>query len=1379
MSINSHPNNKYDVTIYNISTAATDPGSGLHIAELHITPKNSLDPVFAGDFKVNQLGSVHNGPFTNVPTPYDPRASSYSHSHWQTSILTTDANEYYWIDYAAFTATGNANIGQVHFLEVYQDDNGFLVNNRPVDGSWYTSANQNNAWFNIWSNGSTDPVDRGTISINVNPVFIRMFVLLYNLPDPFNADFLQVLDLDLISPAITNYGCTDPNAINYDASATIDDGSCTYFGCTNDNAGSWPDINGNDVDGNPCTGSTVFTTQPTGFNITNYPCIDSITGLANGYETVNYNPQASADDGSCLIPVTGCGDNNYLEYNPNADFVDNTTNCLTLAVYGCTDDSYTLSDVNPDVNGNCVSGAVAGSNGLCAPGDGYFAYNYDPAANVNQVSLTDTSNPCGYCTIYGCTDPTAFNYDSSADCDDGSCIPTVTGCFDPQGNDPVTGLPLSSNYNYLGTTGAINHDPSVNVVDISQCYYFPGCTDTADETYYTQTYIDANGVTQLMADTCTGTSVVDYDDGSCSGTTNFIAGCTDPNATNYLASAVVDDCSCTYPNPVGGCMDDTAGDNPDINGDCTSIDPATGNVINVGYPNPHGCGGTDGYLVANYNPAANTNSITDPTTGITTTFSCDYYGCMDSNASNYDQNATLDDGSCIVMGYWASYPARREAISGYQGTELNTGSGANHPVHIRATTQGERLTGNGPSGGYIYGGTKNFGDRDGFTYQEQGQSPKEAMAVAFSLVPDSNFPGLPSWQFFPSIFSTRPGYAEKSVQLQQTNQDLSHNIVIAVAGEFDIAAVDPGFNSTAWYVGTHPTLTFSGINANGIFEFSHGDVDTENMAGDPAHDPVTDGPGFEFEIVEEYTGQARADIVSLLANQRQISVWGNSALDDYLSGHQLVSGTGYITYLKCRFKANNMNFDYATNPSAPLFGITKPRSIGFIYKPGCMDQSLGPNGTSDDCNYWADATVNDPTLCSGTYFGCTDSSATNYDANASCDDGSCIYPQICPTLTGRSNLGPGTHNGNSLVFYSYGLLGYGLEGTLTVGDNPTLTDEQLIDPSLAGHSIGCLGGSGLLNSTSMLPFNNGRAIHASFLMHMCNGYNDSSLVAGYSSPNSANTFLGSPKTDRWSLFTANSSTHNGTGLGNCVTTTADNFYSRTHDRVSNSQYRKWNANRGRLYLKGMHDTYITGGTHGGTSSSKVNILPMLQSTKGLPGGVPYGVHGMYIKFDGLDVNEEYTLLIKYRYIGQWQNKYYHNSHVFGFSSQTDELRSHIRLGWGYYAAGGNNSGSDSNGYNQLIDYNGILGQGVTQIEPDAISNWGGRVGDGPYYSLVEGRLPERLAYTNNNTINPAMNTSFHTDTVNFSPKHANNNVLMLSISNGLRFDIEAIQLYCV
>ena len=49
-----------------------------------------------------------------------------------------------------------------------------------------------------------------------------------------------------------------------------------------------------------------------------------------------------------------------------------------------------------------------------------IALNYDPLANINQVSSTDPSDPC-VLPIYGCTVSQATNYNPLANVDDGSC----------------------------------------------------------------------------------------------------------------------------------------------------------------------------------------------------------------------------------------------------------------------------------------------------------------------------------------------------------------------------------------------------------------------------------------------------------------------------------------------------------------------------------------------------------------------------------------------------------------------------------------------------------------------------------------------------------------------------------------------------------------------------------------------------------------------------------------------------------------------------------------------------------------------------------------------------------------------------------------------
>ena len=143
-------------------------------------------------------------------------------------------------------------------------------------------------------------------------------------------------------------------------------------------------------------------------------------------QSLNYNPLANINDGSCIARIYGCMDSTSFNYNPLAN-TDNGT-CIPF-VYGCTDPN---------------------------------AFNYDATANTNQVSATDLSNPC-IPIIYGCTDPTSINYDSLANTDNGSCVAAVYGCTDPK---------------------AYNYNPDANVPDSSSCLYDAGCIDGPGNPYW-------------------------------------------------------------------------------------------------------------------------------------------------------------------------------------------------------------------------------------------------------------------------------------------------------------------------------------------------------------------------------------------------------------------------------------------------------------------------------------------------------------------------------------------------------------------------------------------------------------------------------------------------------------------------------------------------------------------------------------------------------------------------------------------------------------------------------------------------------------------------------------------------------------------------------
>lgn len=92
-------------------------------------------------------------------------------------------------------------------------------------------------------------------------------------------------------------GCTDPVATNYNPIATINDGSCSYDGLIGCND---PEALNYDPEAIGCG------TPPDSANIDccAYPIVYGCTDP----EALNYNPEANTDDGTCVYPVSFSND---------------------------------------------------------------------------------------------------------------------------------------------------------------------------------------------------------------------------------------------------------------------------------------------------------------------------------------------------------------------------------------------------------------------------------------------------------------------------------------------------------------------------------------------------------------------------------------------------------------------------------------------------------------------------------------------------------------------------------------------------------------------------------------------------------------------------------------------------------------------------------------------------------------------------------------------------------------------------------------------------------------------------------------------------------------------------------------------------------------
>ena len=209
-------------------------------------------------------------------------------------------------------------------------------------------------------------------------------------------------------------GCTDPAACNYNALATVDDGSCDYscYGCTDPAACNYdPDAPADD-------GTCEY--------VSCLGCVDA--------SACNFDGAAIIDDGSCIYP-TGC-DTCSGETDGTGTVVDNPE-------VGTPCDDGLASTIMDTIQADCTCVGIPAEPGCTDPA----ACNYSDVANVDDGS-------CDY-SCFGCTASEACNYSAEATIDDGSCdfcscvTMDVPGCTNP---------------------GAINYQPDA-VVDDGSCLF--------------------------------------------------------------------------------------------------------------------------------------------------------------------------------------------------------------------------------------------------------------------------------------------------------------------------------------------------------------------------------------------------------------------------------------------------------------------------------------------------------------------------------------------------------------------------------------------------------------------------------------------------------------------------------------------------------------------------------------------------------------------------------------------------------------------------------------------------------------------------------------------------------------------------------------------
>ena len=404
-------------------------------------------------------------------------------------------------------------------------------------------------------------------------------------------------------------------------------------------------------------------------------------GFAN--EDVSLYPLSFVDGG--LITFTGATSGTdaevyfRFEYNPYPD-TEPSFNTLPLTVSGVDASSYSV--VIPSQGTNTYSSFLLYVTTTDAP-----------------VSLTDVTVTASFSSseVYGCTDPTATNYDSSATIDDGSCVvplATVEFVVDMNGVDQP-----SAEYALVTVNGSWNgwNGFGAELFDVDGDGVYTGSLEIAPGTTFE--YVVAvsgeadsySGWGMQWGDGCVNANVIVTAGDAGTVTTSTLTpgcaevlGCMDVNASNYEATATAQaydqygNLSCIYAScddiPEWGCIyaDGFGAFNADFDASlCVSYG---------GTPCENPIASVEGCLDANatdydaeateqaYNQYGNLSCIYASCEDIPDVEGCIYadsyasfypgfgpvecanyggtactittLGCLDANASNYDATAT-------------------------------------------------------------------------------------------------------------------------------------------------------------------------------------------------------------------------------------------------------------------------------------------------------------------------------------------------------------------------------------------------------------------------------------------------------------------------------------------------------------------------------------------------------------------------------------------------------------------------------------------------------------------------------------------------------------------------------------------------------------------